>query len=257
MILKSKKFCTEKKINHSFFSRKNGFSKGIYSSLNCGLGSKDEKRNVLKNINFVKKKIKAKQLCLVHQVHSNKIIELKRIPKNFKQIRIGKADGIFTGLSNVGIGILTADCAPILFFDNQKKFICCVHAGWKGAFKNIVKTAVLLFKKNKISPQNINACVGPCIGEKSYEIKIDFLKKIIAKKKSYKKCFIFKKKKIFFNLRKFITLKLLESAISKNNISHIAKDTYVNKSLFYSYRRSIIFNKADYGRNISTITKYN
>ena len=75
MILKSKKFSTEKKINHSFFSRKNGFSKGIYSSLNCGLGSKDEKRNVLKNINFVKKKIKAKQLCLVHQVHSNKIID--------------------------------------------------------------------------------------------------------------------------------------------------------------------------------------
>ena len=166
MILKSKKFSTEKKINHSFFSRKNGFSKGIYSSLNCGLGSKDEKRNVLKNINFVKKKIKAKQLCLVHQVHSNKIIELKRIPKNFKQIRIGKADGIFTGLSNVGIGILTADCAPILFFDNQKKFICCVHAGWKGAFKNIVKTAVLLFKKIKFLLKILMHALGHVLGKK-------------------------------------------------------------------------------------------
>ena len=256
MIFKSTKFSKEKKIFHGFFSRKNGFSKGVYNSLNCGLGSKDNKKKVLQNINLVKKKIKANKLYLVHQIHSNKIIELKKLTNKYHLIRIGKADGIFTGLNNIGIGILTADCAPILFFDKKKKFICCVHAGWKGAFKNIINRAVLLFEKNKILPSEINVCIGPCIEKKSYEVKTDFLHKITMKNNNYKKCFIFKKGKIFFDLRKFIIAKLLESKIPSRNVSHIANDTYTNKSLFYSYRRSTIFKEPDYGRNISTIIKY-
>ena len=89
-----------------------------------------------------------------YQKHSNKIIILKKLPLK-QNSKISTGDGIFTKLSNVGIGILTADCAPILFTENSNKYICCVHAGWKGAFGNIIKNAITLFKKNKIKLKDI------------------------------------------------------------------------------------------------------
>jgi YfiH family protein len=256
MIFKSSSFFKKKNINHAFFSRKNGVSKGIYKSLNCGLGSKDNKKNIYKNIELIKKKINAVSVVLPHQKHSNKIIILKKLPLK-KNSKISTGDGIFTKLSNVGIGILTADCAPILFAENSNKYICCVHAGWKGAFGNIIKNAITLFKKNKIKLKDIRVCVGPCISVKSYEVKLDFYQKFISNNKSYRSCFVFKKNKIFFNLRYFVILKILESKIIKSNISHVNYDTYSNKSLFFSYRRSIIKAEKDYGRNLSVIIKYN
>ena len=148
MIFKSKSFSLKKKINHGFFSRKNGVSKGIYKSLNCGLGSKDNKKNVYKNIERIKKKINAVSVVFPYQKHSNKIIILKKLPLK-QNSKINTGDGIFTNLSNIGIGILTADCAPILFAEKSNKYICCVHAGWKGAFGNIIKNAIAIFKKKK------------------------------------------------------------------------------------------------------------
>lgn len=256
MIFKSSGFSKRKNINHAFFSRKNGVSKGIYKSLNCGLGSKDNKKNIYKNIELIKKKINAVSVVLPYQKHSNKIIILKKLPLK-QNSKISTGDGIFTKLSNVGIGILTADCAPILFTENSNKYICCVHAGWKGAFGNIIKNAITLFKKNKIKLKDIRVCVGPCISVKSYEVKLDFYQTFISNNKSYRSCFVFKKNKIFFNLRYFVILKILESKIIKSNISHVNYDTYSNKSLFFSYRRSIIKAEKDYGRNLSVIIKYN
>lgn len=256
MIFKSKKFSSGKNISHGFCSRKNGYSNGIYNSLNCGLGSKDLKKNVYKNLNYVKKKISSKYLCLVSQKHSNKIIWLKKFSQIQKKIRIGDADGIFTNLNNVAIGILTADCAPILFVDQNNNYICCVHAGWKGAFSNIIQKAVALFRKNKILPKNIRVCIGPCISQDSYEVKADFYNKFILSNTNFKKCFLFKNNKIYFNLRYFIKLKLVNAKISMSNIFDINKDTFVNKSLFYSYRRSLLNGEKDYGRNLSFISKY-
>ena len=256
MIFKSKKLSKYVKIKHSFFSKKNGFSKGIYKSLNCGLGSKDINKNINKNLNKVKKKIKARRLFLVNQIHSNKIILLKKIPINTKKYKVASADGIFTSLKNIGIGILSADCAPILIFDKQQKYICCIHAGWKGAHKNIISKAINLFNENKVSNKNILICIGPCISEKSYEVKKSFYKKIIKNKTCYKNFFIFYKSKIFFNLRLYIKSKILETGVKKNCIFNISKDTFANSSLFYSYRRSILNKEKDYGRNISTIIKY-
>ena len=257
MIFHSKNFIDKKKGYHAFFSRKNGTSNGIYKSLNCGLGSKDNKNNVYKNLAIIKKKAKTKFLFLVRQEHTNKIIELKKIPLSIKQPRIGTADGIFTKLNNVAIGILTADCAPILITDKNNNYICCVHAGWKGAFADIIKNAVKLFKKNKINTTNLKVCIGPCISEKNYEVKIDFYHKFLKKNKKNHNYFIFKKHKIYFNLRKFIVSKLLELNISQKNITNINFDTFSNPSLFYSYRRSTLRSEKDYGRNLSLIIKYN
>jgi len=256
MIFKSSSFSKKKDISHAFFSRKNGVSKGIYKSLNCGVSSKDNKKNVYKNIELIKKKINAAFIFLPYQKHSNKIIILKKLPLK-QNSKTSTGDGVFTKLSNIGIGILTADCAPILFTENSNKYICCVHAGWKGAFGNIIKNAITLFKKNKIKLKDIKICVGPCISVKSYEVKLDFYQKFISNNKKYRSCFVFKENKIFFNLRYFIVLKILDSKITKSNISHVNYDTYSNKSLFFSYRRSTTKVQKDYGRNLSVIIKYN
>ena len=195
-------------------------------------------------------------MVLPYQKHSNQVKILKKLPlkKNSKPLF---GDGIFTSLSNVGIAILTADCAPILFTEKSNKYICCVHAGWKGAFSDIIKNAITLFKKNKIKPEDIKVCVGPCISTESYEVKSNFYQIFISNNSVYKNCFVFKKNKIFFNLRYFVTQKILETKIKKSNISHINYDTYSNKSLFFSYRRSIVMSEKDYGRNLSVIIKYN
>ena len=254
MQIKSKKLSKILNISHGFFTRKGGLSKGIYKSLNCGLGSKDKKKTVIENLKIIKKKFNTKNLNLLNQIHSKKIIYLRK--KNNK-IRIGNADGIFTSLNNNIIGILTADCVPLLFSSRCGKFICAIHGGWKGLHKNIIKNAVKLFVKNKIKKKDILCSIGPSIDEKSYEVKKNFVNKIINKNNKYQKFFKLKNGKIYFNIKKYAHQKLIEENLSKNNIDISNKDTYSNPKLFYSFRRSVHKKEDDYGRNISIIVKKN
>jgi len=140
----SRKFKKFKELKHCFFSRKGGFSKGIYRSLNCGKGSKDNKANVSKNLDYISKKMKVKKdnLILMHQTHSNKVVELRR--QNFK--RKIYADAMITSVKNLVLGVVTADCVPILIFDKKNKIIGCIHSGWRGAFANIIKNTILRIK---------------------------------------------------------------------------------------------------------------
>ena len=252
MQIKSQKLSKVKNISHGFFSKKGGCSKGIYKSLNCGLGSKDKKIHVIKNIEVIKKKFSCNNINLLNQIHSNKIIHLKRKNKN---IRLGYADGIFTSLNKIIIGVLTADCIPILFSSKCGKFICAVHGGWKGLHKNIIKNTLKLFIKNKIKKSDIICAIGPCIGFKSYEVKSDFKSKIINKNSKYQKLFKIKKGKIFFNIKQYALTKLIEQKISRKNIQIIDKDTYSSPKFFFSFRRSVHKKEDDYGRNISVIVK--
>ena len=244
----SKNLKKQKKIKHCFFSRKNGFSKGIYNSLNCGMGSKDKKRNILKNLNFVTKKmnIKKNKLILMHQTHSNKIAVVKKENLNKKII----ADAMITKIKGIFLGVLTADCVPIILYDANNKIIGCIHAGWKGAFSDIIKKTINKIKK--INTNNkIYACIGPCIGKKSYEVDLIFYKKFINKSYQNKKYFIKKNnRKKLFNLRRFVADKLVKHNVK---LDHINRDTYVEKSNFFSFRRSCKLQQKDYGRCISVI----
>ena len=123
------------------FSRKKGFSKGVYRSLNCGLGSKDSKFRIKKNLNFVSKKlqIKEKNLKLMYQTHSNKVSIITR--KNLGKKRF-HSDAMITTLKGIGIGVLTADCVPILLYENKKRIVGCIHAGWRGAFLGIIENTI-------------------------------------------------------------------------------------------------------------------
>ena len=244
---KLKKF---KFINHCFFSKNGGFSKGIYRSLNCGRGSKDNKKNIKKNLSLVAKKMKInqKRLLLMHQTHSNKVIIINEKNKNTNKFR---CDAFLTKLKGFALGVVTADCVPILIFDLKSKMIGCVHAGWKGAFSGIIENTIKKFKKLG-SNNKIYAGVGPCIGRKSYEVDLKFYKKFIKKSKNNALYFSNKNKdKKLFNLRKYVNNKLVKLNV---NVNHINFDTFKEKSKFFSYRRSKKLGENDYGRCISVIT---
>ena len=247
-MIKSKIFRDQKSISHFFFNRLGGTSKGIYKSLNCGKGSKDKIANISKNLKIVSKKIgcTSGNLVSLNQIHSNKVYKITGIPKE----RL-TGDAMITNKQNIAISILTADCAPILIIEKKQKFVGAIHAGWKGAFKGIVKKTIQLLKKNGCSEKDMIACIGPCIKKNSYEVKDDFFKLFKDKNKKNANFFTFKKKKIFFDLSKYIKSQFYENGVKKIDI--IRKDTYKLENNFFSSRRSKKNKHNDYGRNISAI----
>ena len=148
-------------------------------------------------------------------------------------------------------GVVTADCVPIILYDSKNHIIGCVHAGWKGALSGIIEKTISKF--NKLSSNNkIFASIGPCIGEKSYEVDFSFYKKF--KSKSEKNIIYFRNKnkhKKLFNLRKFVSDKLIRLKVNVDNVNY---DTYKEKDNFFSYRRSQKYGENDYGRCISIIS---
>ena len=246
----SKKFKKFNNIKHCFFSRKGGFSKGIYQSLNCGKGSKDNKKNVFRNLSLVSKKMKINQerLALMRQTHSNKVIIINKKNKDSKKFN---SDALITKMEGVALGVVTADCVPIILYDIKNKIIGCIHAGWKGASSGIIENTVKKFKKLN-SKNKIFASIGPCIGKKSYEVDIDFYKKFILKSKKNVVYFSKKNKdKKLFNLRKYVNDKLIKLNVKVDHVNH---DTFKEKNRFFSYRRSQKLNEKDYGRCISVIS---
>ena len=250
-MIRSKKLKKLNGINHGFFNRKGGKSKGIYRSLNCGTGSKDKKINVNQNLKIVKKKFfkNSKEIFLLHQLHSNKFIYIN---KNYKiQKKKIKADAIITNQKKLPIGILTADCVPILIFDDISKIAAAIHAGWRGAFKGIISKVINFMLRQGCKRKNIYVAIGPSISQKDYNVKEDFFKRFLKKDKKNK--IFFKKRKgfIYFNLPKYVKSQLKSLKIT--NIDHININTFDNKNNFFSARRSLRLKHDDYGRNISII----
>jgi len=245
----SKKLKKIKQIKHCFFSRKNGFSKGIYKGLNCGKGSKDKKVNVKKNLGYVAKKmdIERSKLILMHQTHSNKVVEIKK--NNYKKKII--ADAMITKMKGFALVVLTADCVPIILYDTKNEIVGCIHAGWRGAFSGIIKNTISRIKKIS-DDSKIYASVGPCIGKKSYEVDKNFYKMFLSKSRKNKTYFSIKNKtKRLFNLRKFVTDKLIKANIK---VDQVDRDTFTENGNFFSYRRSCKLKQKDYGRCISTVS---
>ena len=247
----SKKLLRHKKINHGFFNKLGGKSIGIYKSLNCGIGSKDKKSKVRGNLKIVKKKINknSKDIYLLNQFHSNKFVFIKKNYKTKKK-KI-RADAVITDQKKLPIAVLTADCVPILLYDNKRNMIAAIHAGWKGAFKGIIKKVVNFMFKNGCKKDSITAVIGPCIQQKSYNVRNDFKEKFIKKNKKNSIFFKNKKNIIYFDLPNFVKSQLKSNKII--NIDTIKIDTFVKKNNFFSARQSLRLKHDDYGRNISII----
>jgi len=249
-VIKSKKLSKIKNIKHGFFNNVGGHSKNIYKSLNCGPGSKDKRSNIKKNLQIVRKKIdaKAKDIFLVSQLHSNKFIYIE---EKYKKKNKPKADAIITNQKYLPIGVLTADCAPILIYDKKIKMIAAIHAGWKGAFKGIINKVIRFMVKKGCKFKNMTAVVGPSISSKNYEVKEDFKKKFIKKDKKNSIFFRTNKEKLYFDLTKYIHSSL--KIIKIKHIDILKIDTFDIKNKFFSARRALKLKHNDYGRNISII----
>ena len=251
MFLKNFFFIKKSSLKHGFFTRLDGLSRKQFRSLNCSSSNEDDKKNVngnrliaIKNLN-----LNSKKLILIKQTHSSKVI---RITKNNLDKNI-EADGVITSLNDVVLGILTADCAPIIIYDDENKFICNLHSGWKGSLNNISEKAIKLFDKYQIKKKNLTAIVGPCLGVKNYEVDKNFQKKFIKRNINYTKFFRYKnKKKSYFNLRALINYQLSELGLKK--IYNINRDTYSSEHLFFSHRRAIHKGEKTTGRLINLIS---
>ena len=247
----SKKLLKFSEINHGFFNKDNGVSKGIYKSLNCGVGSKDKKTDIQKNLKIVRKKIsnKSEEIFLVKQIHGNKFLFLRK-NLNIKN-RSVSADAIITEKKNLPIAVLTADCVPILIFDKKKKMIAAIHAGWRGAYKGIIQKVIKFMFNQGCDQKNMIVAIGPCISMSNYEVKKQFKDKFIKKDEKNIQFFKNNKNKIYFDLQKYVKKQVKLNKIK--NIDLINVDTFNIKNNFFSARRSLKLNHNDYGRNISTI----
>ena len=247
----SKKLSKFEKISHGFFNRNGGKSKGIYKSLNCGPGSKDKKNKIKQNLKIVRNKINknAGKIFLVNQIHSNKFVFIDQHFKIKKKRVI--ADAIITNQKKLPIAVLTADCVPLLIYDKKKNMIAAIHAGWKGALKEIIKRVIIFMVKKGCKKNDMTVAIGPCIKQKSYNVREDFQRRFIKKNKKNKIFFKKKKSTIYFDLSNFVKSQL--KSIKIVNIDTINIDTFDKKNNFFSARRSLRLKHDDYGRNISII----
>ena len=250
-MIKSKKLSKFQQINHGFFDKKGGKSTGIYKSLNCGVGSSDSKKNVLNNLKIVCKKINcsSKNLILLNQIHSNKFYFINKNYK-FKKKKLN-GDALITNVKKIALGVIVADCVPVLIYDKNLKIISAIHAGWKSVYKEIIKKVVKFLIKKGSNTKNLVAVIGPSISEKSYEVQKDFKDKFLKKDKQSKFFFKIRKNKTYFGLNKYVYYHLKKLGIK--NLEIIKKNTFDPKNNFFSARRSIQNKENDYGRNISVI----
>ena len=250
-MIKSKKLSKFQQINHGFFDKKGGKSTGIYKSLNCGIGSSDSKKNVLNNLKIVCKKINcsSKNLILLNQIHSSKFYFINKNYK-FKKKKLN-GDALITNVKKIALGVLVADCVPVLIYDKNLKIISVIHAGWKSVYKEIIKKVVKFLIKKGSNTKNLVAVIGPSISEKSYEVQKDFKGKFLKKDKQSKFFFKIRKNKTYFGLNKYVYYHLKKLGIK--NLEIIKKNTFDPKNNFFSARRSIKNKENDYGRNISVI----
>ena len=247
----SKKFKSFKNINHCFFSKNGGVSRGIYSSLNCGTSSDDKKENILKNLDIVSKKIglNNQNLFTMNQTHSNRVIVINDTNKHIHRF---SSDALVTNKKDVTISVLTADCVPVLIYDEVNEIIGSIHAGWRGALSGIIENTLNeIIKINKNG--KINVAIGPCIGLDNYEVGQDFYSTFVQKSKKNRNFFLAtRKKKYLFDLRKFVNSKFEKFQV--NHVENINFDTFREDKKFFSFRRSKQAGEKDYGRCISLIS---
>jgi YfiH family protein len=239
-------------IKYGFFSRNGGTSTGIYSSLNCGYGSGDNRNNILKNRAIIAKKlgIKPDKLFTLYQCHTNKVVIIDNI-RNFDSAI--KADALVTEKHGVAIGILTADCAPVLFSSKNGKIIGAAHAGWKGAIGGILENTVAEMYNLGANHEDIIAVIGPCISGESYEVGEEFRDNFLHDDTDNHRFFKMLPVvgKFMFDLPSYITFRL--ESLGLASVQWVGQDTLKNEEDFFSYRRSCITEELDYGRQISAI----
>lgn len=234
-------------LTHGFFTKSGGVSKGIYESLNCGISSKDVKKNIITNRKIVSYSLgfNHNDLLIANQTHSNKVKIVNKIEDNIN------CDAMIYLSNKITLGVLTADCCPILVAHKKKYIIGVIHLGWKGLYKGIIENFLNKVKSLKIQASDLLLALGPCIGPKSFEVDVVFKNKFIKNNNKAQSFFFTVDNKIFFDIRAYAKHILIK--LGCTNIWVSKHDTYEQNNVFFSYRYSKHNNFLDYGRLLSVI----
>jgi YfiH family protein len=237
-------------VRHGFFTRRGGVSSGIYASLNCGPGSRDAAENVAQNRARVAELLGAEPNCLLtlFQKHSAEVVVADKPWKTLPE-----ADAIVTSKPGLAIGILTADCAPVLFCDAEARVIGAAHAGWRGALSGIVEATLEAMETLGARPNRIVAAIGPAISQKAYEVGAEFVDQFVAKEPESASIFATDEGtgEPHFDLAGYVGARLERAGVG--TIADLGLCTYCEETRLFSYRRSQHHGEDDYGRQISAI----
>ncbi len=236
--------------NHGFFTRKGGVSEGIYAGLNCGRGSNDNPDHVATNRARVAAQmgVASRDLASVHQYHSAEVVVV-----NGPVTTPPKADAMVSNTPGCALGILTADCQPVLFADRKAGVVGAAHAGWKGAKAGVLQATVDAMMSLGATPQNIVAAIGPCIHQENYEVGPDFVEAVTQD--DAEALALFRQgqgDRLHFDLPGYGLLALKRAGIP--NATALQHCTYADPDRFYSYRRTCHESAPDYGRLIACIS---
>ncbi len=240
-------------VRHGFFDRRGGVSDGLYGSLNCGYGSNDDAQAVCENRMRAAAALgrTADELCTAYQVHGDVAVTVETAWPHGDAPR---ADALVSNTPGVVLGILTADCAPVLLADSGNGVIGALHAGWRGALDGIVESAIQAMLALGARTANIRAVIGPCIGPDSYEVGAEFPAPFLAHDTAAEKFFrpAPRDGHFLFDLPGYVSHRLAGLDISE--IAALGRDTYAEEAFFFSYRRNSQNGERDYGRLLSAIT---
>jgi polyphenol oxidase len=239
-------------IRHAFFTRQGGVSEGLFASLNCGFGSRDDPRRVEDNraIAAVHLGLTAERLVSCHQVHGTRAITVER---PWRRADNPRADGMATAVPGIALGVLAADCAPVLFADPAARVIGAAHGGWRGALAGVMEATVAAMAALGARPERIRAGIGPCIAQQSYEVGAEFEAAFAAADTNNARFFQTAERSghFLFDLPGYIGHRLERLGLAV--VEQAPHDTAAEDALFFSYRRACQRGEPDYGRGLAAI----
>ena len=235
---------------HGFLGRRGGMSVGDMAGLNVGHGSSDDPEAIAGNRRLaIAALLEEAELATVHQVHSAEAVHAEH---PWPQDERPRADAMVTDRPNLLLGILTADCAPVLFADREAVVIGAAHAGWRGALAGVTDSTIAAMEKLGARRENIHAAVGPCIAQPNYEVDEAFRTRFTNDDPDNSRFFVTGPSgKPHFDLEGYVVHRLIAAGIDE--VEALNLDTYPDADRFYSYRRSTHRGEADYGRQLSAI----
>lgn len=239
-------------LRHGFMTRAGGVSDGIYASLNCGYGSNDETARVAENRKRAAARLALPGDALVtaYQTHSTRVAD---VAAPHAAGNAPEVDAMVTDRPGIALGILTADCAPVLFADAEARVIGAAHAGWRGAVSGIVEETIAAMERKGAKRARILAAIGPCIGAGSYEVGPEFPAAFFAQDAANARFFrpASRAGHFLFDLAGYVEARALAAGVEA--VERVEADTCAEPDRFFSYRRTTQQGLRDYGRLVSLI----
>ncbi len=237
-------------VPHGFAGRRGGVSTGLHAGLNVGLGSADDREAILRNRDLARDALlPGAALVTVRQVHSADVVT---VSEPIDEADRPAADAMVTNRPGLILGILTADCVPVLLADVKAGVVGAAHAGWKGAMAGVTDNTLVSMEKLGARRDQISAAIGPCIGRASYEVTSDFARHFEEQDAENSRFFSAGREgHCQFDIAAYVASRLANAGIGR--VEMMDEDTYSQADRFFSYRRSCHRNEAGYGRQISMI----